>query len=71
LSDQYLQEGEHLLVPIAPAESRPPYVTGAAENHRWNLAVAIAPQILGPVASPGELWFLARYLYNDPDLPTD
>jgi hypothetical protein len=46
-------------------------VTGAAEIHRWNLAVAIAPQILGPVASPGELWFLARHLYNDPDLPTD
>jgi len=57
-------------VPEAPVESRPPYVNEPAEVQRWNLAVAVAPRLLGDDASTGELWFLARHLYKS-DMPTE
>jgi hypothetical protein len=58
-------------VPSAPQESRPPYVVDAAQIHRWNLAVAVAPQTLGLDASAAELWTLSRHLYHDESLPTE
>jgi hypothetical protein len=56
--------------PSAPVESRPPYVRESEEIRRWDLAVAVAPILLGEDASAADLWRLARQLYADPSLPT-
>ena len=42
-----------------------------ARQHRWDLAMAIAPRIIGEDASSSQVRQTARWLFHREDLPTD
>lgn len=59
--------------PAGGGDRYPPYVATGDQRRRWNLARAVATELLAVDGEPvpeAEVWLMTRSLFHNPDIET-